>query len=157
MFKNMDKIKRALVLFEVSDYDTVKLFIDRLKKMGKEVYACGYSSKKNGGLTIPNCILLRQKEDTNWMSVPSKVFLSTVSQPHYDAVFDLIIGPNPAMEYLLAYVPCSFKVGLKKKDYPIHDFSIFIPSEGETDKDPLSVEYLGKQILHYLQAIHPGG
>jgi len=151
-FKSLNTIHRLLILFDAADYNEIKRFIETLKqKEKKEVVACCYVSKKNPDTTLSDAILLRQKEDMNWMNIPSGAFINKLNQVHYDAVIDLSLNDNLAMEYVLANIHCSFKIGIRKKEFPLYDLTI-----SSSDNDPLSIDYFGKQLLHYLKEIRSG-
>ncbi len=151
-FKNLDDIHSVLVLFETSEYADTELFISTLTKLGKQVTSCGYVTKKDSTQykQFPSRIFLYPKKDMNLIKLPSKALINELNAKRYDIIIDLTLKKNPTMEYLLLVTPSFFKVGLKKDNDCIYDFSISFPASSGS----LSVNFLGAQIIHYLQTIH---
>lgn len=154
VFKSLEEINRVLVLFDVPEKEGAAKFINQLKKLGKQVTACGYVSKHDGEVSLANCIVLHQKEDLNFFKIPSEGFFLRINQVEYDAIIDLTLTKNLTLEYLQLSVKASFRIGLKKEEEAFYDLAISIPLEEMPEEFVLSSEYLGQQILHYLQMIN---
>ncbi len=152
-FQDLNAIRSVFVLFESSGYSEAEWFINHLEKLGKNVSACGYVGKNDPDTySQPFCRMIKDKIDVDRWKMPSESIIRELSAGSYDAVIDLTLENNKTIQYLLLTVDSPFKVGLRKNDAPLYDMTLSINHE---DKDnPLTVRYLGEQILYYLQTIH---
>ena len=174
-FKNMDAIKTVLLLFETSEYAGVESVVTELCKLGKQVVSCGYVVKNDTTSYVhkPTQLFIYPKQHTNWLKEPSQSIINELIAYDYDIIIDLTLQRNPTLEYLLLFISSPFRVGLNKNNKHAFDFSISVDrnfTQGgeendstkeslEKDKESITdniqmVEYIGKQIIHYLQTIH---
>jgi hypothetical protein len=156
VFRNLDGLQSFLILFEASEYEDAVSIIDSLKKMGKQVSACGYVAK-NDPADYPQspCRMLFPKTDYNRSGFPSDGVINEIKNLSCDIVLDLTLEENLTLKYLLVSSSAPFCTGLNKNDALAYDLSISAEI-GLPEGQPLSVKYLGKQIIHYLQTIRTG-
>ncbi len=154
VFQNWDSLHAVLVLFDTSEYDESDMFIEYLKKSGKQVSACGYIAKgDNYDYSETPYRMLSPKIDYDSAGFPSDEVIASLSTVTYDAIIDLTLKKNHTMEYILLSIVSPFKIGLNKDDIPMYDFSISVTEDTLEKGKSLSVGYLGKQILYYLRTI----
>lgn len=148
VYRDLSKIKNVLVLFEAKYFDMTEVFIKKLKKMGKEVYACGYISKNDAkDYNLLFYRMISHKKDLNWFGKPSVTLINDLNKFPCDALIDLSIHENKTLEILVSSVKSPLKIGMKKNDRPLYDFCISPPEQ------QMDTTYLGQQILAYLKMI----
>ncbi len=153
IYKDLSAIRTVLVLFEAKDFETSEAFIKNLKKLGKQVHACGYVAKGDTrDYTRTFYRMIFPKADINWFGKPSHSLISFLNETPCDAVIDLSIEQNITLDYLVSSIKSPLKIGMKKNNYPIYDFCI---SPGDDiSNETINTAYLGKQILFYLKTVH---
>ena len=144
-FRSLESINNVLVLFCADDYDEVKPCIDKLRSMNKMVNTCIFTSKEVHGIDDFS-LLVQAKNDLDWRGIPSEKLCQQLNAYSSDLLIDLTKKTNYPMHYLLLQHPCAFKVGIKRSELDLYDFSI-----SATEKSEIS--YLFEQILFYLQVI----
>jgi hypothetical protein len=156
IFRNWDALQSFLVLFEADEYEDATQIMNLLKKSGKQVSAYGYVAKgDNTDYPRIPCRMLHPKVDYNRFGFPSGSLIKEIRDTSCDIVLDLTLKENRTVKYLMVNSPASLRTGLSKNGSAIYDLSISASTASPGDP-PLSVRYLGEQILHYLQTIRMG-
>jgi hypothetical protein len=151
-FLNLKEIRTVLVLFDTAEFAEASRCIDRLKSLGKQVTVCAYQQKQDmEDYSYTNFYILPQKTIERWFHNPLPVFAAELRQVSFDVLINLSVRPNLPLAYLTACALASIKIGGKSNDFIRYDLSIM--ARPETDTDPLRVEELAQQILHYLDNI----
>ena len=154
-FLNWKDIHSVLVLFDTSHVDEVKIFIDELKQIKKEVVVYAYQRKKDErNHLISGYHIISEKQAGKWFNNPLHAIIKEQKEKMVDAIIDLTIHRNIPMEYLLASIPACIKAGLKKTDFPQYDLAITSVLLGEAEN--YQVTELSKQIVYYLERIEAG-
>jgi hypothetical protein len=152
-YLNLKDIRSILVLFDTATYEEVDTFVEKLKKLGKQVTAYAYQDKTDKTLYSirPYCVTTAYEVERLFQNPVEKI-ARKLAEKKFDAVIDLSIQPVLLLEYLLVRSQASIKTGLRKTDrLPLHDFSIInLP---DTGKEILNVRELAKQIIFYLHTI----
>ncbi|MDR2085819.1 MAG: hypothetical protein LBP72_01465 [Dysgonamonadaceae bacterium] len=153
-FLSLKKIRNILVLLDTEDYEEADIFIDHLERMGKKVTSYAYKSKNDVyDYSETPYIIIDYKDISKWFENRLDKIADEIKQIHYDALFDLTIKRNPALEFLVASANATFKVGHKKGDgIRLYDFTISSLKINK-DNESLRTREFGKQILHYLSTI----
>ncbi|MDR0834044.1 MAG: hypothetical protein LBN93_07695 [Candidatus Symbiothrix sp.] len=151
-FLNLKDMQTILVLFDTKNTEEITVFINQLKQLKKKVTVYAYKDKDDEtDYSRTNYRIITAKETDDLFQKKLREIVHELENEQFDAVIDLTIQRNLPLEYLLAHINATIKVGLKKNDFPQYDLSITtIP---ELEKDSLKVRELAKQIIHYLQTI----
>jgi hypothetical protein len=151
---NIDAVSEVGIIFYADSeesYRVVSKFILLLKKEGvREVKMLGFVSEKQ----MPAFLSPRlgqdffMKKDLNWHMKPvSTAVLNFIHEP-FDILIDLSEGENFPLKYILGKSQAHFKVG---KGGSGRDFLLdMMINTGEQE----GLEFLTKQILHYLRQIN---
>lgn len=151
-FLNLKDIHSILILFDTVDYEEVDAFIEKLKKLDKKVSVYAYKNKSDQyDYSETTYRIVTAKEAYDLFDNKMNEIAEELENKSFDAVFDLTIKENMALEYLLMHSNASIKAGLKKNNFPNYDLSI--TSLPETQNEGLKVKELGKQIVYYLHII----
>ena len=156
-YLNLKDIHSILVLFDTATYEEADTFIEKLKKLGKQVTGYGYQNKADKTLySIRPYRITTAREVERLFKNPVEKIAQKLAEEKFDAVIDLSIQPVLLLEYLLVRSQASIKTGLRKTNrLPLHDFSIIdLPDAG---KESLNVRELAKQIIYYLHTIRSKG
>lgn len=153
VFKSLDQVNSVLVLYEISEQEEAIAFIQQLHESGKQVKSCVYIPKKNKKTPYAGSFRIDAAKDINLIKIPSDRILKELGKIHPDLIVDLSLRKNLSLEYLILSIPSGFRVGLRKDDYPVYDLSISIPYGGMPSDFSVSIDFLGTQLLHYLQVI----
>ncbi|MDR0798591.1 MAG: hypothetical protein LBN18_02375 [Dysgonamonadaceae bacterium] len=152
-YLNMKDIGTILILFDTENYGEVDAFVKQLKRMGKKVTAYAFKEKKDtGDYSGSPFQIVTDKEAYDWFKNHLKTLAEEMKKTHQDALFDLTIRENLALEYLCANADASIKVGFKKNNYPLYDLS-FSALNVKDNHENLKVRELGRQMIHYLSTI----
>jgi hypothetical protein len=153
-FLTLKKIRNILVLLDTEDYEEADIFIDHLERMGKKVTSYAYKNKNDVyDYSETPYIIIDYKDTGIWFENKLDKIADEIKQIHYDALFDLTLERNPAIEYLVASANATFKVGHKKRDdIRLYDFTISALRISKENESMRTREF-GKQILHYLSTI----
>ena len=146
VFKAFDQIQSILVLYEMADFESLLPHIEHLKRSGKKVESFGYVRKEVLPEVNDSYHFIVEKTDLSVKGIPADAALQKVLACKPDVIMDLTHAGCYAMQYLLVNHPCNFKIGIKKAERDLHDFSLLV-----TDRDEFN--YLFEQILFYLQNI----
>ncbi len=151
-FLSLDKIQTVLVIFEATDYDAAHAFIKQLEQMKKKVTVYCYKTSENkNNYSKTSYHLISNKTDIDRLGFPRRHLSEDLRiLDQYDLLVDLTLNENMSIEYLVALSGIPLKVGLKKNEFPLYDFSI---SNLPDSKNKHTISELGKQILHYLNTI----
>jgi hypothetical protein len=152
-FLCLKKMHTILVLLDTEDYEEADLFIDKLERMGKKVTSYAYKSKKDEyDYSETPYIIIDHKEISKFFEKKLTAIVEKIKKVHYDALFDLTIDSNPFVEFLAVNTDATFKVGYKKTELPLYDFTI---SSINTNKSHgnIRMREFGRQILYYLSTI----
>ena len=154
-FLNWKDINTVLVLFDTSNINEVKIFIDQLKHLKKKVTVYAYQKKSDTrNYLTTGYHIISEKEAGKWFNNPLHTIIQKQKEKPVDVVIDLTIHRNIHLEYLLASIPACIKTGLKKNDFPQYDLAITTLFTGEAES--YQVQELGKQIVYYLDRIGTG-
>jgi hypothetical protein len=153
-FLTLKKIRNILVLLDTEDYEEADVFIDHLERMGKKVTSYAYKNKNDVyDYSETPYIIINYKDTSKWFENKLDKIANEIKKIHYDALFDLTVDRNPALEFLVASANATFKVGHKKGDgIRLYDFTISALKINK-DNENLRTREFGKQILHYLSTI----
>ncbi|MDR0681045.1 MAG: hypothetical protein LBG15_04225 [Dysgonamonadaceae bacterium] len=152
-FLNLKDIHSILILFDTANYEEANIFVQKLKKLKKEVTVYAYQAKKDEyDYSKTSYRIITSKEVDDLFDNKIKEIAKELDSKKFDAVIDLTTQSNASLEYLLAHSNASIKTGLKKNDLPQYDLSItMLP---DIEKENLKVRELAKQIVYYLHTIH---
>jgi hypothetical protein len=152
-FLNLKRIHNILILLDTEDYKEVDVFIKNLKRMGKKVTSYAYKNKSDiYDYSKTSHIIIDHKEVIKLFDSKLNKIAEEIKTVHYDALFDLTMDRNPAFEFLAACADATFKVGYKKDELPLYDFTISALKENN-DHGNIRTREFGRQILHYLSTI----
>ncbi|MCL1937511.1 MAG: hypothetical protein FWF52_03830 [Candidatus Azobacteroides sp.] len=152
-YLNLKDIHSILVLFDTAAYGEADTFVEKLKKLGKQVTVYAYQNKKDKThYSKTSYNIITGKEVESLFKNPMEKIAKELAEKKFDAVIDLNIQSILPMEYLLVRSQAPIKTGLRKADRPpLHDFSVInLPDKGE---EGLNVRELAKQIIYYLHMI----
>jgi hypothetical protein len=152
-FLNLKNIRNILVLLDTEDYEEADFFIDYLERMGKKVTSYAYKNKNDeyDYLGTPY-IIIDHKETSKLFENKLSEIVEEIKSVHYDALFDLTIDSNLTIEFLVANANATFKVGYKKNELRLYDFTISALKVNNDHGNTRAREF-GRQILHYLSTI----
>jgi hypothetical protein len=154
IFLNMNDIYSIFVLFDTKDYEQVDNFIEQLESMGKHVTAYAYKDKKDKyDYSETSYKIINYKEVSGWFNRKVDTIADEIKKNRYDALFDLTIHKNIILEYLLVAANATLKVGYKKSNFQLYDFTISSLKMAK-DQKRFKIRELGKQIIHYLSTIN---
>ena len=154
-FLNWKDIHTVVVLFDTSHFEEGIIFVDQLKKEGKEVTVYAYQRKRDKrNYSSTGYHIISEKEIGKWFNNPFHANIKKLKKKTVDAVIDLTICQIIPMEYLLAHIPASVKTGQKKTESPQYDLAITTSYIGEAES--YQVMELSRQIMYYLDRIGSG-
>lgn len=145
-FKTIQEVQSVLLFYCLSDSEEVEPCISELKKMGKRVLACGYTSSAIASPKDESYLLVEAKKDLDHWAFPSNTLINTLNDFKPDIIIDLSGGDCYVMQYLLLQCNCDFKTGIKRDKQDLYDFSILMTER-------MNIDYFFKQIIFYLQTI----
>jgi len=155
-YLNLKEIKSILLLFDTKDYSDASLFIKQLKKMGKKVKSCAYKDKRDKNDYSNILYTIVTDKDVNvWKNNFMRGAVDTLNSESYDLAIDLTLKGNLLLQYILASIDSSFKIGFNKTYLPIYDMVISFAPEMESN-GIITVRELSKQVIHYLATISSG-
>ena len=153
-FLDWNNIRTVLVLFETSEYEAIDTFAERLEQAGKTVSGYGFRVKDdNFDYSETNYKIIAPKKDIDKLGVPNNEILNRLNAENYDVVLDLTIKENIPLEFVLASVNATMRVGLKKNKLPLYDISISNLPKANKPESTSAVEELIKSMMYYLQTI----
>lgn len=176
-FRSFEEVRHILVFYDLRDRESIALYMEKLRKLHKEVRGCVLVSSAparpaetasgdvsgedrvvaSGQATasrrvpasgqVPADYAVSLSKNLNVWGFPSEATRRAVDALPADLLIDLTRRHCYAMQYLVLRHPSRFKVGPKRVGFDLYDLSI-VP----VDRDDTA--YLFDQILFYLQAIH---
>lgn len=169
-YRSFQDVRHILVFYDGRDREPVARYMEKLRKLQKEVRGCVLvSSASEGavpeasdeaaasdrgaaatqipasGRTLADYPVSLSKSLNIW-GFPSEATRRAVDALPADLLIDLTRRHCYAMHYLVLRHPCRFKVGPKREGLDVYDLSILAADREGT-------AYLCDQILFYLQAI----
>lgn len=158
-FVNYDKAQTVFLLFE-SHYTEknpeLKQIVHQLNADGKKVVAWGYVEKKELMTpAYPDFRILHQKQ-FSMMDKPSSDIMQDLMAQEFDLLIDITIESYLPVDYLVLYANAKCKVGMRKGEVNLYDFSIQLDhfmQEKELEADDLEIDFLYEQIKYYLKSI----
>jgi hypothetical protein len=152
-FLNLKKIHTILILLDTEDYEEADVFIDHLERMGKKVTSYAYKNKNDEyDYSETPYIIIDYKKISKIFEKNLTEIAENIKKIRYDALFDLTVENNPVIEFLVASAEATFKVGYKKSELPLYDFTIGAINVSNEQGNVRAREF-GRQILHYLSTI----
>lgn len=159
-YRTFQDVQHILVFYDVRDRETVAACVESLRKLHKEVIGCmlvssgapsSSSSLANTGVSTSAFSAdypVSIAKSLNMWGFPSHTVRREIDALPADLLIDLTRQHCYAMQYLVLRHPSRFKVGPKREGLELYDLSILLAERDDT-------AYLFKQILFYLQSIHP--
>ena len=155
VFYNYQEIKTILLLFKSDlseENNFIKSIIKKIEADGKKVSACGFLDKKETqSLLFPEYIILT-KADVSFLGKPKNKIIENLLDKQYDVVIDLSLESIIPLSYLLIEAKSLFRVGRKRKEQGLIDFSIDIATKKD-NHTAIDEKYLFEQIIFYLKNI----
>jgi|GEM_PF-1500827 hypothetical protein len=170
VFRNLSEIRTVLIFFNTNDFDLVSAFIKQLIFEGKSPEAYAYKEKKDSADYLKTAYtIITEKDVSNWFDNKLKDTIKKLTNNRYDVLFDLTIGRNYIMEYLVLMANADLKIGNNKGLPSPYDMAINLPELEEPPQDELPdpqvqvwelekeisrVDELIEHIMHYLRMIN---
>jgi hypothetical protein len=153
VFLNWNNVHTILLVFDTADYEEVDAFVEFLEKKGKKVKAYAYRNKSDKyDYSDTPYVVISRKETNDWTGESIKELMEELKETKFDLALDLTLKRNAFLEYLFACANALLKVGYKKSNLPLCDFTITsLPLENEKTTKP--VVELARQIVYYLSKI----
>lgn len=145
-FCSLDDVHDVLVLFHLRDKEEVEGCLQKLRDRDKNVRTCAFIPHYSHEEEIESCVSVSAKKDLDIWGIPSNAICKKINGIKADVLIDLTGPKCYALKYLTLIHPATFKVGVKRDDNDIYDFSIAVTNEE-------GIPYLFEQILFYLQTI----
>ncbi|MDH6533943.1 hypothetical protein D0T51_02925 [Parabacteroides sp. 52] len=145
-FRSLKEAHNILIFFEAKDEDKIEPCLETLRMLKKNVQVCLYVSRKNPLEANDSYQMIYENKDINRWGFPLAEISRQVNDIKADVLIDLTGDGCYSMKYIMLQHPSCFKVGLKRKEQDMYDFSLSV-----TDRDDLM--YLFGQIIFYLQTI----
>lgn len=171
-FRSFQEVRHILVFYDGRDREPVALYMEKLRKLQKEVRGCvlvssapvptvettsgdrvaasgqaAVSRRVPASDQMPADYPVSLSKSLNVWGFPSEATRRAIDALPADLLIDLTRRHCYAMQYLVWRHPSRFKVGPKRAGLDLYDLSIL-----PVDRDDTA--YLSDQILFYLQAIH---
>jgi hypothetical protein len=147
-YNSMKDIKNILFICNSPDWTVCRSCIEKLKSLNKTVNTAIYApTEKDVPTWVSNYLLLRGDKDVNIWGFPPKSIQNQFNTLPADLVIDFSGENELAMHYLFLQHPSLFKVGIKRSENLIYDFSIIPPD------DNVDIQYFFAQLINYLQTI----
>lgn len=155
-YRTFQDVQHILVFYDVRDSEPVAACVESLRKLHKEVIGCmlvpsgspSSSSSDAGTSAFSADYPVSLAKSLNIWGFPSDTVRREIDALPADLLIDLTRRHCYAMQYLVLRHPSPFKVGPKREGLELYDLSILLAERDDT-------AYLFKQILFYLQSIHP--
>lgn len=148
-FRSLKEAHDIVVFFEHKDREAIEPCMETLRMLRKNVRSCVYISSHDAEFTPKGKndyrVCSDGKEISRW-GFPSADVTEQVNAMKADILIDLTGKSCYVMKYLMLLHPSTFKMGLKRGEQDLYDFSLSV-----TDKD--DIRYLFGQIIFYLQTI----
>lgn len=159
-YRTFQDVQHILVFYDGRDSEPVAACVELLRKLHKEVIGCMLVSS---GAPSSSSSLADTGASTSAFSAdypvsigkslniwgfPSDTVRREIDALPADLLIDLTRQHCYPMQYLVLRHPSPFKVGPKREGLELYDLSILLAERDDT-------AYLFKQILFYLQSIHP--
>jgi hypothetical protein len=152
-FLNLKNIHTILILFDTENYGEVDIFIKQLKRMGKKVTAYAFKSKTDAhDYSETPYKVITHKEAYAWFDKKIEEMADEIKAIQHDALFDMTIRKNIALQFFYINADATIKVGYKKDNFFQYDLS-FSALNVKDNHENLRVRELGKQMIHYLSTI----
>lgn len=147
-FRSLKEAHDIVVFYEAKDREEVEPGLETLRMLKKQVYACVYSTGQEAGEDAGAYLVIHDNEnkDISLWGFPSLEIIDKIDALKADLLIDLTGKGCYPMKYLLLRHPSQFKIGIKRSEKDLYDFSISV-----TDRNELM--YLFGQIIFYLQTI----
>jgi len=145
-FRSLKEAHDILIFFEAKDEDKIEPCLETLRMLKKNVQVCLYVSRKIPLAANDDYLMIYENKTIDSFGFPTLALCRKVNEIKADVLIDLTSGSCYPMKYLMLQHPSCFKVGLKRKEQDMYDFSLSV-----TDRDDLM--YLFGQIIFYLQTI----
>lgn len=136
-FRNMDSIKKVLILYNYEEWHLVKEIVQDLEKNGKRVVLWTVEPKnrkiKEEVTELPSTLRARivLQSETSWHNGLTSIVEDEFRDLKYDTLLDLTTNPDSIMLYLLALNNSDFSIGTKELDYKFYDFTL-LAQEGDS-------------------------
>ncbi len=146
---NLAEAKSIGIVYFVTNeaaFNTVKALVKELTTRQRQVMAIGFINRKS----IPNyCIAANagyyfNKKELNWYGAPKNDYIKEFINTEFDILIDLTLEDNYVLRYISGLSKSRLKVG---KHNPFAELYLDILLDM---KQPLTMEALIEQVLHYL-------
>lgn len=147
-FRSMDDIRNMLIFIDDFDQCIVEFGLKQLVKQGKQVQFCIYTNNEEFESEKEEYIYVNEERDLNKFAFPNEPLCRQIKDISTDILIDLTESTSYPMHYLALIHPATFKVGIKRDNNELYDFSIIPPPDREDD-----LAFIFDQILFYLKTI----
>lgn len=123
-FRNLNDIRKVLIIFSYEDWDQIQQISKDLKDNGKIVLMWTIQTKKvedNKPELPSNVRVISHKEISKWQGLSSSV-IEEFKRLSYDTLLDLTTQDDTSLLYLLACNSSEFCIGIKEPDVKVYDF-----------------------------------
>lgn len=151
-FVKLTDAKTIGLLFDATDgnvFETVKKFIEQLKKYSKNVHAIGYVNEKitpNYSYIKTDIDLFNKKELTGFYK-PQSPYIKTFMDDEKDLLIDINLSQQMPLRYIAASSKAKCKVGMHLlENEALHDLLIATtPQQG--------IDFYLQQAVKYLETV----
>ena len=151
-FIKLNDAKTIGILFDATDantFETIKKFIEQLKKYTKGVHAIGYVNEKitpNYSYIKTDIDLFNKKELTNSFK-PQSPYIKTFMEDEKDLLIDINFNQQLPLRFIAASSKAKCKVGMHlPENEPLHDILIATtPQQG--------LDFYLQQVVKYLETV----
>lgn len=147
-FRNLESIKRVLVLFSYNDWPSIEPVLKNLREDGKEVvlWTCQTKKKADSNTLLPASVRVVDSKDLSFIHVLTPSVLDEFRSLQYDTLIDLTTTESKVNEYLLAHNSSEFSIGTRKPNLPFYDFMVLKSEE-------MNLQETYQQIKNYLSKV----
>lgn len=146
---NLKKAKTIGILYDATQTENIieiTKYSEQLKQHGKHIEILGYKNQQIKEEDIP---MFFNKKDVSWFSIPNHERVEKFRTTKFDILICAFSNECLPLEYIAATSKATFRVGSFNKSKAAY-YELMIHT-----KENMSLNYLLKQINHFLQVINP--